>query len=203
MDSKILLESVLSRYLRHCEVREEAQFVLTALVSRRLEDLTRSDIWPQPTASVDDTTRASLAGFVVEVIGACLSDHTIDRDEMALIKRLKALVLIEDGDLLKHQHDRVAELLGAEMGLILRDKVVDRSEALHQADLQAALGLGYDQWLSLTEGSIRPIVDEFLREATTTGLDKLQILARLRDLQTVLKIDFSKQMASWPRGGTK
>ena len=97
------------------------------------------------------------------------------------------------------QRHAVTDLLRLEMTKILADEHVNDPEVMHQADLQRALGLGYDEYLKLTRESIRPVVDQILDDARgRSEQQQNEIIRRLQALQTVLRIDKTTMTAIWP-----
>ena len=101
--------------------------------------------------------------------------------------------------LLALQRHAVTDLLRLEMTKILADEHVNDPEVMHQADLQRALGLGYDEYLKLTRESIRPVVDQILDDARgRSEQQQNEIIRRLQALQTVLRIDKTTMTAIWP-----
>lgn len=151
-----------------------------------------------PDAALPEVRR-NAAGFVIHYITLALDDHRISPEEMHNILSLKHIYALDEGDLLALQPPAVAELLEWEMSRILADEQVDRAEAIHQSDLQRALGLGYDQYLQLTRDALRPVVERLLEQARLRPGKRAAVLRSLQGLQTVLRIDTSTMTATWPR----
>lgn len=201
MSSLSSMAAEVDAYLRDHSVSLVAAGVLTNLRAQPLDALDRDALWADPESEPDPETAASLAGFVVFVVAAVLADHALSPDEKSRMRLLKCLLRIEEGDLLRYQRQAIKEILAAEMGLILYDAWVDEGEAVHQADLQSAFDLGYDQWLELTEEHIRPVVDQFLAQAMADGYaspaEKTAILRHLTRLNTVVRLDLDEMEAQW------
>lgn len=143
--------------------------------------------------------RWSAASFLIHYIASVLDDHRICDREVENIVALGRIFNLDEGDLLAMHRSEVADLLRVEMEKMLADEHVDDLEVMHQADLQRALGLGYDDYLQLTRESIRPVVDQMLGEAK--GRNRRQqdeIIRRLQALQTVLRVDPETMTAVWP-----
>lgn len=147
-------------------------------------------------AKIPDVRRDA-ASFVIHYIALALDDHRISPQEMENILTLKHIYALDEGDLLALQQPAVAELLEWEMSQILSDEHVDRAEAIHQSDLQRALGLGYDQYLRLTREALRPVVERLLEQARVRPDEHAGVLRNLQGLQTVLRIDTTTMTAIW------
>jgi hypothetical protein len=151
-----------------------------------------------PAASIRGI-RWSAAGFIIHYIEFVLDDHRISEGEMGNILALKRIFSLEEEDLLALQENAIADLLRMEMEKVLADEHVDDAEAMHQSDLQRALGLGYDDYLRLTRASIRPLVERMLAQARDQGgAQREDTLRKLQGLQTVLRIDPATMTAIWP-----
>ncbi|HEU4797418.1 MAG TPA: hypothetical protein VFT63_00740 [bacterium] len=143
--------------------------------------------------------RWNAADFVLHYVARALDDHRISEREMGNILALKRIYALDEGDLLALQRDAIAELLRVEMAMILADEDVNELEVMHQADLQRALGLGYDEYLQLTRESIRPLVDRILDDAKGHGEQQQnEIIRRLQALQRVFRVDRTTMTAIWP-----
>lgn len=150
-----------------------------------------------PDAELPDIRRDA-AAFVIHYVALTLCDHRISPDEMDNILVLKRIYGLDEGDLLALQRPALAHLLGREMAQILIDEQVDRSEDIHQSDLQRALGLGYDEYLQLTRQMIRPIVERQLERARSEPSERGEILRKLQGLRRVLQVDTETMTAIWP-----
>jgi hypothetical protein len=151
----------------------------------------------EPDAAIPEIRR-NAAGFVIHYISLALDDHRISAQEMDNILSLKHIYGLDEGDLLVLQPPAIAELLEWEMSQILADEQVNEAEAIHQSDLQRALGLGYDQYLQLTREAIRPLVERLIEQARLFPLQHGYVLRRLQGLRTVLRIDTSTMKVTWP-----
>lgn len=143
--------------------------------------------------------RQEAALFVIEYISLALRDHHVSPEEMDNILALKRIYALDEGDLLALQQPAISRLLSREMAQILVDEHVDRDEAIHQSDLQRALGLGYDQFLQLTRQMIRPIVERQLERARTMPAERERVLRQLQGLGRVLQVDTATMTAVWPQ----
>lgn len=201
MSEELAIEAIATGYVRDRVLSNVAQRVLGFLAGPGGGAATRADLWGGSGENVDERTLIDLTGFLVEFIARCLSDHSISANEQASIRRLKHLLRVEEGDLLQCQKQSMTEILAAEMGLILYDRIVDAHEAVHQVDLQVAFDLSYDQWLDLMNEFIRPIVQEFIDKVMADGVvtptEREGVLRRLSSLNTVMKIDLESMSLPW------
>lgn len=185
-------------YLEGHEPTPALRAHLTQLASRGMEPAAPSD--PGDVEPSTDELKEA-ADFVIHYIEGALEDHHLSAQEQHTIRTLKHFFHLEEGDLLRLHRQAVAGLLRAEMGLMLQDRVVTDPEAAHQADLQRALDLGYDQYLDLIEDSLRPIVDGLLEQVKPdrfpTPTEREVVLRRLQLLQTVIPIDPTTMEAQW------
>lgn len=151
-----------------------------------------------PAASLQHV-RWNAAGFIVHYIEFVLDDHRLSDREMQNVFVLSRIFNLDEGDLLALQRPAIAELICVEMERMLVDERVDDLEAMHQADLQRALGLGYDEYLRLARESIRPLVHRLLDEARGGSRQQQdKVIRRLQGLQSVLRIDPETMTAIWP-----
>lgn len=177
-----------------------ATYIFSSEFSEALTRLEERGLSPtrDPGASSEDVRR-SAARFLVHYVGFVLDDHRISEDEMGNIIALGRMFALEEGDVLSMHPDAVTELLRVEMEKMLADEHVDDVEVMHQADLQRALGLGYDDYLRLTRESIKPLVDRLLVEAKDgSKRQQDEVIRRLQALQTVVRVDPETMVAIWP-----
>lgn len=98
---------------------------------------------------------AEAIDVVVDFVNMILCDHIITKEEMNMLRRLKAFLHIKEGDFIKaHKENEIKDLLCREFELIYSDKVVDKSEAAMKVDLQELFGLSYDQFLSFEQEAV-------------------------------------------------
>jgi hypothetical protein len=99
-----------------------------------------------------------LAAFTLSYISSALRDHRLSQDELQRIRRLKHVLFLGDGALLRLQRGKIVGLMRSELGAIIADGLEDTDEAVHQVDLQGALGLGYDEYLGLAREFAAPLL---------------------------------------------
>lgn len=191
---------VTSDCLSQAIVDYRARFAFSQEFSEALDRLERQGLSQvrDPAASTRHV-RWSAASFLIHYIASVLDDHRICDREMENIVALGRIFDLDEGDLLAMHRSAIADLLRVEMEKMLADDYVDDLEVMHQADLQRALGLGYDDYLRLTRESIRPVVDRLLGEARGKARHQQdEIIRRLQALQTVLRVDRQTMTAIWP-----
>lgn len=92
---------------------------------------------------------------VIDFVNMILCDHVLTKEEMNMLRRLKAFLHIKEGDFIKAQKENeIKKMLCKEFELIYSDKVVDRNEAAMKVDLQELFGLSYDQFLSFEQEAV-------------------------------------------------
>ena len=84
-------------------------------------------------------------GFIVKG----LEGGGVKPGHLGKVRRVNAFLHITDGEFLKLRPAEVAAVIGEQLDLILTDSEISREEELHQVELQAAFGLGYDDYLAL------------------------------------------------------
>jgi hypothetical protein len=99
--------------------------------------------------------RTEALDLVLEYIRYVLADRAISATEREDVRVLRRILDVEDGELMHLRRRELAILLGYQLDYVLDDALIDDPEELFQVELQAALGLGYDDYLTL----IRPSVE--------------------------------------------
>lgn len=132
--------------------------------------------------------------LVLSFIQEHLEAETFDATHQQAFTFLKQLFEVREGEFLEHRPVELATMLTAQLETILEDEIIDPQEDSIQAALQAALDLGYDQYLALTRRAFEN-VDSSLRAALEQSRDgptavtlrdklsRLEPLIRLAQLQ--------------------
>lgn len=110
--------------------------------------------------------KVSLVDFALAFLRRCIEDHEISLDEMIEFQDLVTILQIEEGEFCEIRRDLVEEILVAQATQILGDRHVTKQEDILQRDLQRALGLSYDQYVSF----LRPLVKKHIQELETKKL---------------------------------
>ena len=175
----------LSRFIYKRDVQGVARTVL-----ERLRDSSQPSplgVWAA-LEEPSEATGAVLGAFYLYAVGSAICDHRITPTEREHLKRLRVVLRIGEGQLLRHSRPAVEELVTREMFAILDDDQVDPREALYQVALQEALGLGYDEYSALTAAvvnqKLRPILEESQR-----GLLAEEFQRRLVALDSLVRVD--------------
>lgn len=108
--------------------------------------------------------RIALLDLVLHYVRQALSDHALSEEEIAELGRLRAIFRIREGEFWALRRNDVGRILETEVHRILSDEVSDVAELLHQEALQGVLGLGYDQFIELTEPVAKPIIERMVAE---------------------------------------
>src|SRR3989338_302489 len=144
MEPKVDISHLIDHFLETRAVSSGAAALLKRLRSGATD---REAVWEGVVEDKD--VERDLAAFIVHVISYMLADHHLSDDEIATLTWVRYVLRADEGELVAYQREAVKDLIHAEMTVMLSDARVEDSEALFQADLQRALGLGYDEFLSL------------------------------------------------------
>ena len=123
-------------------------------------------------------------GFIKEGLrdGALSENHLMD------VRALNAFLTIDDGDFFELRPAEVATILGAQLDRILEDAVISNVEELYQVELQAAFGLGYDDYLALTRGAFERTFLDLSLQAGGSGSSALDAERKLEALEPVYRL---------------
>lgn len=187
------MTNLVSAFQRYVRSRAASEFQRRVAELAAHGNLTRTAlVAASREAGLQDISEATddLLDLLLYYVRLSLSDHELSGGEMDNIRTVARLFQIEEGDLLARRGDEVAELVGAEMRLILTDHAVDPLEATQKVLLQEALGLSYDQFSELS----RPLVEEaisdlFATESEDGAVDDEWMQRRISALDTVYGTD--------------
>ena len=187
------MTNLVSSFQRYVRSRAASEFQRRVAELAAHGNLTRTAlVAASREAGLQDISEATddLLDLLLYYVRLSLSDHELSGGEMDNIRTVARLFQIEEGDLLARRGDEVAELVGAEMRLILTDHEVDSLEATQKVLLQEALGLSYDQFVELS----RPLVEEaisdlFATESEGGAVDGEWMQRRITALDTVYRTD--------------
>lgn len=132
--------------------------------------------------------------FLLFAIRLAVADHALSDAELHELRHLARLLRVEDGDLLKRNRDEVRDLLVEELERLLEDRTVDPVEAVHKVKLQELLGLGYDQFITLTQPVIDQVILEFRQQLHPEGRTPLSgreaewLQSKIAALDTVYRL---------------
>lgn len=129
-----------------------------------------------------------LVELVLYYIRTCLADQDLSSSELATIRDLKRLFGIQEGDFTKHAEEEVGELLASELSHSLEDQEVDDDEAVQAERLQAAFGLGYDEFLDLTRPLFDEVVGRLWDQGVAAGWYAGELERRISRLRTVYSV---------------
>jgi hypothetical protein len=123
-------------------------------------------------------------GFIEQA----LKDGPLTSSELADIRALNAFLQITDGQFLQHRPGEVAAILCAQLERILEDEEISDEEELFQVDLQAAFGLGYDDYLALTRRAFERAHLDLTAQAAGSGINALVAKRKLASLEPVFRL---------------
>ena len=141
--------------------------------------------------------RTALLDLILYYVRKALSDHALSDDEIGQLRRLKTIFRIREDDFWMLRRHDIARILETEVHRILADETTDQVEALHQETLQGIFGLGYDQFIELTEGVARPIIERALSDFESSRelpeAARVRLERRLQALGRVYKLSHSQR----------
>ena len=105
----------------------------------------------------------------IECIRQAIADHALTERELEVVRTIKRLCGIKEGDILRLRRAEVADLLREAMEIVLHDKVVTGEESMYKVGLQEVFDLGYDEFHELTEGSLISALHSLLEEMIPAG----------------------------------
>lgn len=173
--------------------------------ANRLAEMARSDSASRQAMSVAMTelgfssSAAQLEASVevtVECIRRCIADHDLTESELGVVRTIKRLCGIEEGDILRLRPADVSDLLREAMEVVLRDIVVTGKEAAYKVGLQEAFGLSYDEFYDLTleqfNAVLRALKEEIAPEGRRLSEREFRELQRRgAHLDSVFRLDVS------------
>ena len=134
--------------------------LLREAVSDAMTDLGFSTRDKQLEAAVDVT---------LECVRHCIADHDLTPSELEVVRTIKRLCGIEEGDILRLRPFEVSDLLREAMEVVLHDNVVTGEESMYKVGLQEVFDLGYDEFHELTEGLLISALRSLLEEMVPVG----------------------------------
>ena len=160
------LQTLATSYLPSAHPGGPLSSVLEAFAEGR--DLQRADIDALVESEISSqSTKDEFLDFVIYCAQEMLSDHLLSDAELGLIRYLKRLFRIEEGEFIERKREDVAALLRVEVQRILEDRRVDPDEGLHKVDLQSLFDLGYDEFTELVQPEIHEVLLHLVRELDT------------------------------------
>jgi hypothetical protein len=133
--------------------------VLTALSQAETNRASFDQILRSNGLSENETVRKEVLDLVIEFVDESLRSGGLTDDLLVEIRGLKAFLLVREGDFFEYRPVEVSDVLVNQLDKILKDFVIDREEDLFQVELQAAFGLGYDQYFALTRRAFEETLD--------------------------------------------
>jgi hypothetical protein len=124
--------------------------------------------------------------LLLNYIRHVLDDRAINAAERDNVRMLRRALDVEDGELMRSRPNELAVLLGEQLDRVLYDGMVNDPEELLQVELQAAVGIGYDDYLSLIRPSaervyahLRSLEDDADQQKARDASRKLRMLEQL------------------------
>lgn len=131
--------------------------------------------------------RGQLLDLVLGYIQAALADGSrLNSAQQADVHWLRHHFGIKDGEFMERRPAEVATILNDQFERILDDGIIDGEEELYQVELQAAFGIGYDDYLAVCRRAFENAYSKlsFLAQRSSDAAGKLQTLEPLYRLAT-------------------
>lgn len=143
-----------------------------------------------------DVQKDAAVAVALECIRQAIADRTLTDTELGVIRAVKRMCGVEEGDILRLREEEVADLLREAMELILADTFVSSREASYKVALQEAFDLSYDEFYALTldqlNVALRALLEKMApggRPLTPSEFEEFQV--RAAHLDTVLRLDLT------------
>jgi hypothetical protein len=132
--------------------------------------------------------RKQVADIALGFIEDCLADGALSEHALADIHALNACLSLDKGAYFKLRPAEVGALLGEELDRILDDDLITDAEELYQVELQAAFGLGYDEYLLLTRRAFERAFAQLSRSADMGGPSAVDAKRKLKALEPIYRL---------------
>ncbi len=123
-------------------------------------------------------------GFIRDALGA----NTLTAASLADIRSVNAFLHIAAGDFFACRPAEVAAVLGEQLMLILEDAEISNDEELLQVELQAAFGLGYDEYLALGRTAFERAFLDLQLQQSMPGANAQSLGRKLSALEPIYRL---------------
>lgn len=140
--------------------------------------------------------RRQLLDLVLGYVDAALTDtDSLSAETLADVRALRSALHIADGEFMTLRAAELAAIMRGQLERILDDAVVTDAEELEQVDLQAAFGVGYDDYLLLTrtafEAAYSALRDQEACAGSAEAIDDVR--RKLAALEPVYRLATARQ----------
>jgi hypothetical protein len=136
----------------------------------------------------EDWYRRQVTDLGIGFISHCLANSSLSAEHLAEIHALNAYLGLDHGAYFTLRPAEVAAILSQQMDRILEDAVITEEEELYQVELQAAFGLGYDQYLALTRSAFERAHTSLTLEASGVGPSGERARAKLQVIEPLYRL---------------
>ncbi len=166
------------------------------LATGRLDRAALRDVLDRHAAEREPWFRRQVLDLVLGYVDAALADAgELSPACLADVRALRGALHIADGEFMALRPAELAAVVRGQFERILDDAVVTDTEELYQVDLQAAFGVGYDDYLALGrtafEAAYAALGAEEARVGTAAGVDDVR--RRLAALEPVYRLATAHQ----------
>ena len=121
------------------------------LATGRLDRAALWEVFERHDAEREPWFRRQVLDLVLDYVDAALANaDSLSAETLSDVRALRDALHIPDGEFMAMRPAELAAIMRRQLERILDDAVVTDAEELQQVDLQAAFGVGYDDYLALT-----------------------------------------------------
>lgn len=129
--------------------------------------------------------RGQLLDLILGYIRTALSDHPrLSSENQQDVHRLRRHFEVGDGEFMERRPAEIAAILNEQLAAILEDGIIDAEEELYQVELQAAFGIGYDDYLRVC----RLAIENAFFDLTARAERDSDVRPKLRALEPLYRL---------------
>lgn len=152
------------------EIADAAEVLATEGITRTNFRDIRSKVLLSSSASF----RSGVMEMILYYARVCVRDHELTADEKENLQLLKTLFQIEDGEFYSRKAQELSDFLSQQVLWIVQDERLENAEDLYQSDLQRIFGLSYDQYVDLTQKSVKEFLEKIPEGSSPERASELQ-----------------------------
>jgi hypothetical protein len=126
--------------------------------------------------------------LIIGYVREALQSGTLAATHLSDVRILSLCLAVPAGEFMDLRPAEIAALLGDQLDRILEDAVIDDEEELYQVDLQAAFGLGYDDYLML----VRRAFERAYADLSARAARGESVADKLRAIEPIYRLAISR-----------
>lgn len=159
MSSDFSIKEVFLKFITTEEPSGEIAEVAEVLATEEITRTNFMDIRTRLLRSSSVSFRKDLVGIILYYALACIKDHELSTTEKENLQLLKTLFQIEEGEFYAYKASELSDVLSQQALRIIQDQKLENTEDLYQSDLQRIFGLSYDQYVELTQKTVKEFLE--------------------------------------------